>query len=953
MTKPFNPVRIKFIIAVLIIALILLVPAAASAESEAGPDTGSADTSEAPESESSSAVQESSGSDSSDDTTSSSNLEIPLSDPVDQSSPEEPSSDSNENPASETPPDGTAPESSTEEENTADLVSELPSTADSETPEIEDEESADQPPAEGDCYVATVTPDAVVSASASFTDGAGNPVPNAGSTGTFTVTFTELGEDTIGSARVDIPSQFTSINYATDWTTAGISTSGGQIWEGMSDDHSIYLRAADGTHLLGKDESVSVTFEAVTPGSTGAYEFATRAWTGITGDFTAAGTNDMAAGYIDPVVIVGMPVNTASSLNSVRCGLTGHYVQVASIDLSGYSSCGGWEQIGTESNPFTGSYNGNGYTITALTIEKDSEDYLGLFGYTGSDSLILNVNLSGVDITGNDYIGGIVGYNNGGTIINSSVSGEVNGGKCVGGLVGNNDYGNIIGSSAAVAVEGSGTDVGGLVGYNNESSITNSYATGCVTGTGTETQLIGGLVGNNENGVINNSHASGDVSGYAFIGGLVGYNRDGTITGSHATGAIVGNYEVGGLVGRHISKTSQATIDTCYTTGAVTGRNRVGGLVGYSQEGSITRSYAAGSVEGEESIGGLVGSQWSSGEAGHYIAIINECYASGTVEGVEGVGGLVANNSTYSLIIYSYATGSVTGSGTQAAAGGLVGENMGSIARCYAAGAVAGDNRVGGLVGYNSGGTVTGSYYDRETTGQSDVDGRGEPRTTAEMKDIATFMDWDIVTLDDFNPDALPGDPDFHVWYIDQGEDYPRLWWQYEEGDDFPWSGGFGMGQIWDSFNLPALTLLADLANLPVLGPTPKALVFPSPEGDRPLVTADFVKSGTTQDLACAITLYIKLLQTLEENRAGMSPGEYARAMVELAVAWAAIQALDARLLTEAGLHFISGPQVDAYLAAVEQLTVSGGYLSSAEMESARAVLKAVAEAIEALGLTV
>jgi len=420
-----------------------------------------------------------------------------------------------------------------------------------------------------------------------------------------------------------------------------------------------------------------------------------------------------------------------------------------------------------------------------------------------------------------------------------------------------------------------------------------------------------------------------------YFGGLVGYNEDGTITGSHATGAVIGEWEVGGLVGRHISITSLAVIDTCYATGAVTGDDHVGGLVGYNQEGTITRSYAAaGSVEGESRTAGLVGSQWSSGLSGHYTAMINECYASGAVEGIEGVGGLVAQNSANSLIIYSYATGSVAGIET---VGGLVGENMGSIARCYAGGAVTGDDRVGGLTGYNPGGTVTGSYYDRETTGQSDDDGRGMPKTTAEMQDIATFMYWDIVTLNDFNPNALPGDPDFHAWYIDQGDDYPRLWWQYEA----PGGGGSGsFNGYGNNFDMSWITMqMLSLRK-------PEGLVF----GSYPSVTLQFVEKGSRDQLAEVREVYGQFLQVFELNKDYLSASEHARQSIELAIAWAAILAREAALAANAGQVFDLDAVISAYQDALNLLAVSGHLLTGYQQAYALEVLKGIAAIITSLG---
>jgi len=144
--------------------------------------------------------------------------------------------------------------------------------------------------------------------------------------------------------------------------------------------------------------------------------------------------------------------------------------------------------------------------------------------------------------------------------------------------------------------------------------------------------------------------------------------------------------------------------------GSVSGRTDVGGLVGYDLS-TISNSYATGSVTGTGSqVGGLVGLT-----AG---GTISNSYATGSVTGTGGnVGGLAGYNSS-STISNSYATGSVTG--TNLKVGGLVGYNTGTISNSYATGSVTStNNNVGGLVGYNNSGTISNSYATGSVTGQS------------------------------------------------------------------------------------------------------------------------------------------------------------------------------------------------------------------------------------------
>ncbi len=349
----------------------------------------------------------------------------------------------------------------------------------------------------------------------------------------------------------------------------------------------------------------------------------------------------------------------------------------------------GWMPIRDSSYPFAATFEGNGYTISNLFINRSSTDYTGLFGYVSSGGGIRNLGVVGVDVTGRRQVGGLAGRNNG-TITASYATGVVSGSdNRVGGLVGYNDGGgSITGSYATGGVSGVFI-IGGLSGGNN-GSITGSYATGVVSGS---VDYVGGLAGLN-NGSITGSYATGVVSGASIIGGLAGVNN-GSITGSYATGGASGSgIWVGGLAGLN-----WGGITGSYATGGAIGSadysvKYVGGLVG-GNNGNIIGSYATGGVSGTSVIGGLSGYNGRTGR-------ITGSYATGGVSGVFIIGGLSGYNGRGGSITASYATGGVSGSGS----------------------------RVGGLVGANLG-TITASYFDTYTSGLSaatgnNVDGGGQ-----------------------------------------------------------------------------------------------------------------------------------------------------------------------------------------------------------------------------------
>jgi len=249
---------------------------------------------------------------------------------------------------------------------------------------------------------------------------------------------------------------------------------------------------------------------------------------------------------------------------------------------------------------FSGIFDGNGYTISNLTINTGGagNDFLGLFGFVTSGE-IKNLRLEDVNITGDDNsicLGGLVGNinDNSGIISNCYSSGAVTGGdnsEYVGGLVGFNNYGTISNCYSTGNVSGGSgsTHLGGLVGWNNDSIISDCYSTGDVSG-GDNSGYLGGLVGQNNSGGISSCYSTGTVTGgnlSAALGGLVGWNINASsISNCYSTGNVTGTSGVGGLVG-----SSNSSISNCYSTGAVTGTSDFGGLVGFNSSGTINSCY--------------------------------------------------------------------------------------------------------------------------------------------------------------------------------------------------------------------------------------------------------------------------------------------------------------------------------------------------------------------------
>jgi len=265
-------------------------------------------------------------------------------------------------------------------------------------------------------------------------------------------------------------------------------------------------------------------------------------------------------------------------LDAIRKNMSGSYILMNDLDstTAGYTELAsrtanegkGWQPIGSiaVNDAFVGSFDGQGYEICDLFIDRPDESDMGLFGVVEAGGVIENVGVVNGNVTGYKAVGSLVGYNRG-TVRNSCVCGNVTG----------------------------DLDVGSLVGVN-DGTVSNSYASGSVTGR----DGIGGLVGKNE-GTVSNSYSTGTVSGNDFVGNLVGVN-DGTVSNSYASGAVNGNDFVGGLVGRN-----EGVVSECYSTGSVTGDEHVGGLVGQNLYGVVSNSFWDTETSGQGSSDGGTG----------------------------------------------------------------------------------------------------------------------------------------------------------------------------------------------------------------------------------------------------------------------------------------------------------------------------------------------------------
>lgn len=163
-------------------------------------------------------------------------------------------------------------------------------------------------------------------------------------------------------------------------------------------------------------------------------------------------------------------ITTASRLADIgnaHYTLDASYELMNDLDLSEFL----WEPIGTNSQPFTGTFEGNGHVIRNLTVSGAADDS-GLFGE--SSGTIRNIGLEGAAVSGGARVGGLVGSNSG-TVSNAYVKGNVSGDEQVGGLIGlNSGAATVEFTYAAALVSGSGS-IGGLIGEDAGGAVTASY----------------------------------------------------------------------------------------------------------------------------------------------------------------------------------------------------------------------------------------------------------------------------------------------------------------------------------------------------------------------------------------------------------------------------------------------------------------------------------------------
>ena len=282
----------------------------------------------------------------------------------------------------------------------------------------------------------------------------------------------------------------------------------------------------------------------------------------------------------------------ASQVNGGNSFSGTYFKMTADLDYTGK----GYSIIGNYDNRFCGSFNGDGHTISNVSLSGNG-DTKGVFGAIGSGGIVMNLTLDQSSISGISGIGGIAGY-----IENATISNCINRGSIT--------TPNFLNCQS----------IGGIVGYATNSSIIDCQNQGEVRRHDNAVcSATGGIVGRAENNCnISGCQNSAYILGTENTGGIAGQANGGTII-SHckSTEIIQGESRGGGIVGY----ANGAIVSHCYNLARVTAYSGpAGGIVGRAEASSVSNCLSLGRAQGYSNYsyasGGIVG--WNYGDGNSY-----------------------------------------------------------------------------------------------------------------------------------------------------------------------------------------------------------------------------------------------------------------------------------------------------------------------------------------------
>ncbi|MBI9106984.1 MAG: hypothetical protein JEZ04_09590 [Spirochaetales bacterium] len=404
-------------------------------------------------------------------------------------------------------------------------------------------------------------------------------------------------------------------------------------------------------------------------------------------------------------------IDSIEDLIRVADGLSGDYVLTCDLDFNdpgsyesgvvdisltsgeGFQPIGSYATFENQDAKFSGSFDGQNYTISNLYINRPDESFVGLFGAAGVTSRIHNLVLENPIVTGDGLVGAVIGR------LDDYYEGD--------------ETGSIILELCSVtgAVITGDSNTGGLVGKIYSSYDLDILLSGCVfQGTIDGGSYTGGIVGDIDAGLINFSSCTvqdgSSVSGDDYTGGLAGRLLHlGSMTESHNLADVSGGLDTGGAVGFLYGEDDTSLVSDSLSTGDVTLNGQGGGFIGRLRNASVINCHNTGNVmileSGGTSYGGFIG--YINYDSAYYDddnSRISNCSSTGTVN--SDISGIIGSfiGLAYMSVEDCYTTGSID-SVSSSQIGGFIAGTSRSVKNCYTTGSVIGINGVtiGGFAG--------------------------------------------------------------------------------------------------------------------------------------------------------------------------------------------------------------------------------------------------------------
>ena len=297
-----------------------------------------------------------------------------------------------------------------------------------------------------------------------------------------------------------------------------------------------------------------------------------------------------------------------------------------------------WEPIGTSAEPFNGTLDGNGYTVSNLTVNAE---YAALVAYTGDNATIRNLTLENVNINSTKYAAGVVCMAGSGlTIDNVTVSGTIEATSYAGGIVMDADRATITNCENNATV--TSKRASGIASWITNATVENVVNTGSISGTigasGIAEAFSGSMKNATNKGTIT-STGTEPASGIAGIQKGISTYEFCANHGDVKTTADNPNSSAAGILGQ--TPGTKATINYCANYGDITAEASYAAGIAYSQYGSVTANYCynSGDISGADGAGGITPkAQYGSGDKANY------CVVDATVTSANGTAYTICNN---------------------------------------------------------------------------------------------------------------------------------------------------------------------------------------------------------------------------------------------------------------------------------------------------------------------